>query len=155
MNCLYYDFISFQDKLEVLKTIDLSKKEIRILEIAPNETSESNREDSGTAGTYDGRSSFDSFEIVSNPDLSPVFFSRKKSPSVQVNKGFSPEPEKRKLTGVTSPEGSPMLKKRRKLRSKSVEKTTDNLRYELFEKNIQKVIKKIKKGRIEDRTSSK
>lgn len=127
----------------------MSKRELRMLELAP-ETSESNREDSGTV-TYDGRSSLDSFEMISHTDLSPGY-SRKKSPSFSLKKAYTPEADKRKFT--MSPEGSPMTKRTRKLRSKSVEKPATNLRYELFEKNIQKVIKKIKQGKIQSTTSS-
>lgn len=119
-----------------------------MLELAP-ETSESNM-DSRTV-THDAASSIDSFEIISNSDLSPGY-PRKKSPSFTLKKAYTPEADKRKFT--MSPEGSPMIKRTRKLRSKSVEKPATNLRYELFEKNIQKVIKKIKQGKIQSSSSS-
>ena len=138
--------------MEYIKAIELSKKELKLLELANIETSESNKEDSGTnSNIQEVKSSFDSFEIMSNPEISPTLGLAMRK-SVSISKTMASEFDKKRSTAT--PEDSPVTRKSRQLRSKSVGKTTNNLRYEMFEKNLQKVIKKLKKEKMEGNIGS-
>jgi len=129
------------DKLENIKGVDAARKELKLLEIAAIETSESNKDESGTAGTPEVKSSWDSIEIGSDQGFSPTLMGRK---SISMPKSVHTDLDRKKAT--YTPEDSPVMRKARNLRSKSVQKRDDNdNRYEVFEKSIQKMLKKIRK----------
>lgn len=131
------------DKLENIKSVEAARREMRILEVAAVETSESNKDESGTAGTPEIKSSWDSIEIGSNQEFSPTLLGRQ---SISMPKSVHTDLDRKKV-GYT-PEDSPIMRKSRNLRSKSVQKRDDNdNRYEVFEKSIQRMLKKIRRQR--------
>lgn len=139
---LTFLFNNTKDKLEKMRLIDLSKKELKNLEIVAYETSESNKDDSGMAGVnLDVKSSWDSIDMTPNNDTSSNIQGRN---SLCASKNGSEDPE-RKKSSILTPDDSPATKKTRKLRSKSVEKSDLTHRYKMFEKNLQKIIKNLRR----------
>jgi len=131
------------DKLEYIKLVDVSRRELKLLEIATIDTSESNRDESGTAGTPEVKSSWDSIELGSNQEFSPTLLGRK---SISMPKSVHTDLDKKKM--AYTPDDSPVTRKSRSLRSKSVQKRDGNdNRFEQFDRSIQKVIKKIRRQR--------
>jgi len=83
--------------------------------------------------------------MMSTTEISPTLGLGMRK-SVSISKTMVTEFDKKK---IMTPEDSPIMKKSRQLRSKSVGKIANNLRYEMFERNLQKIIKKIKRERNE------
>ena len=134
-----------------MKLIEVSRKELKTFEIAISDTNESNREEASLGGTRDGKLSWDSMDIVSTVELSsPLLIHTKRSLAV-IKESNKQSPMN--LRFPLSPEDSPLLKRHRKIKSRSVERVTANLRYEKFKQNLQQMIKKLKKDK-KDQISS-